>query len=120
MAGGPPVSISLGDCDIRTALHRLRAHGRLRHALGGSAFVLRSAGVELPDFDVTEGERSETRVDRVRHVVGVDPGVALIGDVHDVAVGPDAARAVVAGVRQLLELLVADALKRGNLGIVGR
>ena len=41
----------------------------------------------------------------------VDAVVAPVGDVHDVAVGPEAARAVVAGPAQLAELLLADALE---------
>ena len=59
-------------------------------------------------------------VDRVGHVVAVDAVVALVGDVHHVAVGPDAARAVVAGPAQLAELLVADAIEVLRFGVLGR
>ena len=73
--------------------------------------VLGIAAGELADVHAAERERGETGVDGVGHVVAVDAVVALVGDVHHVAVGPDAARAVVAGLRQLRELLVADALE---------
>ena len=71
------------------------------------------AGIELADVDAAERERGEAGVDGVGHVVAVDAVVALVGDVHHVPVGPETARAVVAGPAQhrLGELLVADALE---------
>ena len=82
--------------------------------------VVRAAGVELADLHAAERERGEAGVDRVGHVVAVDAVVALVGYVHHVAVGPDAARAVVAGPAQLAELLVADALEFLRFGVFGR
>ena len=112
------VGIGRLNADISAALHRCRLHGRLRHtlrcphalaadALADDALVVGAAGVELPEVDACEREGAEAGVDGVRHVVAVDPAVALVGHVHHVAVGPDAARAVVAGPAQLRELLVA-------------
>ena len=97
----------------RAALHRLGLDRRLRDAVRDDSLVVRPAGVELPDVHAAERERGETGVDGVGHVVAVDAVVALVGDVHHVAVGPDAARAVVAGPAQhrVGELLVADALE---------
>ena len=63
---------------------------------------------ELAEVDAAELQRGQPGVDRVRHVVAVDLGVVRVGDVHHAAVGPDAARAVVAGPAQLAELLVTD------------
>ena len=51
---------------------------------------------ELAEIDAAQLQRGEPRVDRVRHVVAVDPVVVLVGDVHHRAVRPDPARAVVA------------------------
>ena len=98
---------------VRAALYRLRPDRRLRDAVRDDCLVVRPAGIELSDVHAAERERGETGVDRVGHVVGVDAVVALVGDVHHVAVGPDAARAVVAGSAQhrVGELLVADALE---------
>ena len=75
---------------------------------------------ELADVHAAERERRQPRVDRVGHVVAVDLGVARVRHVHDVAVRPEAARAVVAGLRQLLELLVTDALEVLRFGVLGR
>ena len=73
-------------------------------------------------LDAAERERGEPRVDGVRHVVAVDAVVALVGYVHHVAVGPDAARAVVAGPAQhrVGELLVANALEVLRFRVFGR
>ena len=114
------VGIGRVNGDGRAALHRLRLDRRLRHAVRHYSLVVRSAGIELPDVDAAEGEGRETRVDRVRHVVGVDAVVALVGHIHHVAVRPDAPRAVVAGPAQQAELLVADALEFLRFRIFGR
>ncbi len=107
------VGIGRVDVDVAEAMQRLGGDGRLAHAVVRCALVAGGAGVELPDVDVAQRERAEAS-NGVGHVVGVDAIVALDGDVHHVAVGPDASRAVVAGLLQfpgLSELLVADALQ---------
>ena len=109
------VGIRRVDCDIGTPLYRPGLDRRLGHALGGDAVVLRPAWQELPEVDAAERERGEARVKGVGHVVGVDLAVALVGDVHNITVGPDTPRAVVAGAAQVRELLVADTLERRRL-----
>ena len=106
------VGVERVDVDRRGALHRGGHDRGLRHACGDDGVVLGAARVELPDADAPERERRQTRDDGVGHVVGVDLRVALVGDVHHIAVRPDAARAIVAGLRQLLEVLDRNAIER--------
>ena len=105
------VGVGRVDGDIRAALQRLRIHGRLRHALVWDSLVVGAVAVELPDVNGAQGERGKACVNDVGDVVGVNLIVALVGHVHDVAVGPDAARAVVAGAVQLPEVLITDAFE---------
>ena len=121
VALGSLVGIGRVDVDHRVVLRSLGGDRRLRDAVVHDGLVLRTtAAVEPADVDAAEGEGGEARVDGIRHVVAVDPGVAFVGDVHHVAVGPEAARAVVAGLRQLLELLVTDALEVLRFRVFGR
>ena len=81
-----------------------------------SVWLLENSPISTPLSD-SEARRASIAVG---HVVRVDLGVALVGHVHDVAVRPEAARAVVAGLRQLLELLVNDALEALRFGVLDR